>query len=130
MARNKFRAVRTSHKGYSFGSKLEAAVFDKLGIREILGEIKDIKVQQTVVLQEGTKGKKGTRITWRVDFKATLTDTGEPIYIEAKGAVTPDYLLKLKLWRKNPPAMLQIYMGSYQYNKIVETIIPIAKELP
>lgn len=113
--RQKFSAKRTD----GFPSKLEAAVYGILLGREKLGEIKEIKRQQTVILQEGSRE---TKITWRVDFSFIETKTGEVCYAEAKGFETADYKLKLKLWRANPPATLEIYQGSYKQPKLTERI--------
>ncbi len=112
---NKYKAKPTE----GFGSKFEAAVYYILLTREKLGEIKEIKKQQTVVLQGGDRS---TRITWRVDFSFTEVSSGNTVYCEAKGFETNDYKLKLKMWRGNPPFKLIIYKGSYQKPKLVETI--------
>lgn len=107
MKPNKYRAKSAD----GFGSKLESAVYGQLVLRERMGEISDIKRQQTVVLQEG---KRNTRITWRIDFSFIEKHTGTIAYCEAKGFSTRDYVLKLKLYRANPPAPLEIWMGDYR----------------
>lgn len=106
-AGSKYNAKPTN----GFPSKLEAAVHMLLTIREKAGEISDIRRQQSVVLQEGPPT---VRIAWKVDFSFIETKTGERVYAEAKGVETADYKLKLKLWRANPPATLEIYKGSYR----------------
>lgn len=117
--------VRFGYKKYNakpadgFGSKFEAAVYHALLLREKLGEIKEIKKQQTVVLQSGPRE---TRITWRVDFSAVEVPSGEIVYIEAKGFETNDYKLKLKLWKFKPPAKLIIYKGDFRRPFIAETV--------
>jgi hypothetical protein len=103
--RSKYGAVRTAN---GFPSKLEEAVYNLLLLRERSGEIKDIKRQQTVVLQQGGKD---VRIAWKVDF--SFEKNGATHYCEAKGIETNDYVLKLKLWRKNPPAQLEIWKGTH-----------------
>lgn len=112
---NKFGAVRAN----GFPSKLEAAVHDILLLRQKLGEIDEIKRQQTVVIQEGSRE---TRIAWRVDFSFLDLKTGQTNYVEAKGMPTAEYKLKLKLWRANPPADLEIWGGDYKRPKLVEKI--------
>lgn len=111
--RNKFGAKRVD----GFPSKLEAAVYQLLKLRERAGEISDIKRQQTVVLQEGSRD---VRITWRVDF--SFIERNELVYAEAKGIENADYKLKLKLWRANPPAPLEIWKGHHMRPKLVERI--------
>lgn len=103
----KYRSVRTN----GFPSKLESALYDFLLLKEKAGEIKNIKLQQAVILQEGPPK---VRISWKVDFSSERADTGETVYHEAKGIETSDYKLKLKLWRKNPPARLEVYKGTYK----------------
>jgi hypothetical protein len=94
-----------------FGSKLERAVYLELLNRQSEGEIKDIKRQQTVVLQEGSRE---VRITWKLDFSFFSMKFNKTIYCEAKGFETNDYKLKLKIWRHNLPAPLEIWRGNYR----------------
>jgi hypothetical protein len=112
---NKFGARRTE----GCGSKLEASVYEALKIKELAGLISDLKRQQTVVLQDGPQA---VRITWRVDFSYVDEKTGELTYAEAKGFETADYKLKLKMWRKNPPANLVIWKGTHRSPVVVEEI--------
>ena len=84
---NKYSAKRVSHAGYSFASKLEAAVFDILKLRECAGEIKDIQCQAHVKL---TKAK----IVYIPDFKFTDVKSGEEYYAEAKDSKRPTTALK------------------------------------
>lgn len=114
---SKFGAKRVEVDGVSFPSKLEAAVYQYLLKREFLGEITDVKRQQTVVLQDGPAE---VRIAWRVDF--SFMRCGRLTYAEAKGLPTPEYVLKLKLFRKNPSADLEIYGGTYKQIKLMEKI--------
>lgn len=110
-----------------FPSKMEAAVYEYLQKREFLGEITDIKRQQTVVLQDGAPDVK---IQWRLDFSFVHKASGEVVYAEAKGFATPEYKLKLKLWRKNPPAALEIYGGRYDRFNLVERIEALETQAP
>lgn len=112
---SKYKALRTAN---GFPSKLEEAVWNYLRRREILGEISEIKRQATVILQDGAADVK---ISWRVDF-SFMNRNGKLEYAEAKGIETGEYKLKLKLWRKNPPAALEIYKGSYQKIYLAERI--------
>lgn len=112
--KNKYKAVRTN----GFSSKFENAVHEVLLLKQKLGEVKNIKCQQTVVL---IPGPATVRIAWKVDFSYEAP-SGETRYVEAKGVETSDYKLKLKLWRSNPPYALEIYKGHYSRPKLVETI--------
>lgn len=110
---NKYKAKRTG----DFPSKLEYAVHEILLLRQRAGKINDIKRQQKVILQDGGRD---TNISWRVDF--SFEENGETVYAEAKGIETGEYRLKLKLWRKNPPADLEIYKGSWSNPVLIERI--------
>ena len=115
--RNKYGAKPAD----GFGSKLERSVFYKLRDREILGLIRTIKRQQTVLLEDL---KTGERRRWKVDFSFVDIATGETNYVEAKGYETNDYLRKRNMWRKNPPARLEIWKGSHRSPRVVEVILP------
>ncbi len=114
--KNKFKAVRTN----GFASKFENAVHEILLFKQKLGEVRNIKCQQTVVL---IPGPPGVRIAWKIDFSCENKEFNwETEYVEAKGVETSDYKLKLKLYKHNPPARLTIYKGSYQRPKVYEII--------
>jgi len=117
--RPKYKNKRTIVNGISFPSKLEAEIYRVLMRRQEAGEIKDLRCQHPVVLQEGPPK---VRISWKVDFSFTEKNTGEIAFAEAKGIETSDYKLKLKLWRKNPPAPLEIWKGTYKYPMLKERI--------
>lgn len=112
-------ATPTQVGGEAFPSKMEAAVYEYLKRREYLGEIQDIQRQQTVVLQDGPRE---TRITWKIDFSFRRRADGALVYVEAKGFPTEIYKLKLKMFRYNPPADLEVYGGSYNRIKLTEKI--------
>lgn len=114
--RNKYKAVRTAN---GFPSKLEAALYDLLLLKEKAGEITNIKRQHSVVLQDGPKNQ---RIAWKVDFSYLDLSLNETVFAEAKGVRTNDFLLKLKLWRKLKPYTLLIYGGSYKRLVLTERI--------
>lgn len=105
-----------------FGSKLERSVYQKLLDRQFLGEITDIKRQQSVLLEELKEG--GERRRWKVDFSFVRVSTGEVEYAEAKGYETNDYLRKKNMWKRNPPARLEIWKGSHRRLRLAEVILP------
>lgn len=112
--RNKFKAVRTN----GFGSKLEAAGYEWLKVRESAGEIHDIKCQQAVTLIE----KNGHSIRWKIDFSFVVSKSNQLEYCEIKGVETADYRIKLKLYKMNPPAPLTIVKGSHRKLFIAERV--------
>lgn len=113
--------MRRNHgavKTRGFASKMEAAGYDLLKMRETVGEIRDIKCQQAVTLAEGN----GLKIRWKIDFSFWHIPTDQLEYAEIKGFETANYRLKLKLYKMNPPAPLTIYKGNYQRLYIVERV--------
>lgn len=127
---NKFKAQRSGGEPQrqkdgsvkmvgGFPSKLEASVYGILQARELAGEITNIKRQQVVILQDGPREVK---IDWKLDFSYERVSDDVLCYVEAKGFETEDFKLKLKLWRKNPPAPLEIYKGHYSRPMLAESI--------
>jgi hypothetical protein len=109
---NKYNAKRSN----GFASKLENAVYNLLKVRELSGEIKDIKCQQTVVLAE--------IVRWKIDFSYIDCKTEKLVYAEAKGVSDKVFLMKLKLYKHKPPARLEIYKGNYKRPFLAEVINP------
>ena len=87
---------------------------DILKLRERAGEIKDIKCQQTVLLLNVIK--------WKIDFSFIDCKTEKLVYCEAKGLACNTFQMKLKLYKSDPPAKLEIWKGSYQRPFLAETI--------
>jgi hypothetical protein len=112
--RHKYGATRTAD---GFPSKLEAAVYQILCLRERAGEIKDIRRQHCVDL--------GYDIRWKVDFSFTECATGETVWAEAKGQWTADASIKLRMWKNGRgPGKLEIWRGDYRRPQLVEVIEP------
>ncbi len=111
----KYKAERTN----GFASKLEAAVYDVLCLLEANGQIKDLKTQVTVDL---VRGAKDVRIRMRVDFSCINCASGKLEYHEAKGFETPEFKLKKRLWKSNPPGVLHLWKGSHKNPKVVELV--------
>jgi hypothetical protein len=110
----KYNAKRVSHAGYSFASKLESGLFDLLKLFEASQRIKDIKVQQTIYLTEA-------RIRYIADFSVFDLERNELVFWEAKGVETPEWRLKLKLYKVYGPAPLNIFRG---HEIPIELVIP------
>lgn len=113
----KYRNQKVSHAGYSFGSKLEMAVWDLLKLRERAREITDLKTQVSVYLTDA-------RIQYIADFQYVEKSTGNIIYAEAKGLETDVWRIKLRLYRHYGPAPLEIYKGTYKKIVMTELVIP------
>jgi hypothetical protein len=119
--KSKFGAMRTAD---GFPSKLEASVFQILQLREKAGQIKEIKRQEIVILQDGPSNR---RITWRVDFSFIEVKTNQKWLCEAKGVETEVYKLKLKLYRARGTSPLEIWKGTHKAPILYEIVnLPIA----
>lgn len=114
---HKYRAKREERAGYSFGSKLEAALYDFLKLRESAGEISEIQVQDHVYLTEA-------RINYIADFKVFDNVENEYVWYEAKGVELPTWRLKRKLWMYYGPGKLRIYKGYWKKPFLHEEINP------
>lgn len=116
-AKAKYGNVRSTCGDHSHASKLESAVCWLLSLRQKAGEIRDLRSQVAVKL---TKAE----ITYIADFRFTFTANEEIGFAEAKGFKTPEWRLKLRLWRHYGPGVLEIYEGNYARPKLVETVVP------
>ena len=116
--KNKFGREKVSHSGMRFDSKLEAAVYDILKLMERAGEIKDLRHHP------GTTFLTRARVQSRPDFSYTNPATGETEYAEAKGFETPEYRIKLRLWRFYGPGKIHIWKGSHSKPFLHETVTP------
>lgn len=81
---------------------------------EMAKEVKDIQVQQSIYLTRA-------RIQYIADFKVFDLKKNEYCYWEAKGFETPEWRIKLRLYKEYGSATLYIYRG---INQPVEKIIP------
>lgn len=91
----KFRNTRfVDADGVAWDSKLEAKHWALLKLQERAGEIFDLKRQVTCDLT--VNGHLVARI--RLDYRWLTTD-GTPVYADAKGVATRDWLLRAKLFR-------------------------------
>lgn len=115
--KEKYGRKKVDHAGYRFDSKLEAALFDELKLRERAGEISEIQAQDTVYLTLA-------RIMYKPDFKFMNNSSGEYEWAEAKGFETTDYRIKRRLWQWYGPGKLYVYHGSHSRLMLKETIIP------
>jgi len=122
MGWHKYKAQRTIVNGITFPSKLEAAVYEILLLREKAGEISDIKCQQAVTVKQKCPTCGDGPTNWKVDFSFVDCKTGDTVYCEAKGIQTSDYIKRKRLWKADPPYKLEIFKGSWKYPKLDEVI--------
>ena len=92
--RNKYSAESSWINGIRFASKAEARYYMTLKLRERLGEVTDVKLQEPFTIL-GPKGQ--VVCVWRADF--TFWDVKEKRrrVIDVKGVQTPLFKLKKKL---------------------------------
>lgn len=94
---NKFRAVKTTVDGIEFPSKLEARHYGELKIRELLGEISNLKIQPVYPIV--IRGQSICRII--MDF--SHDEAGKCIATDCKGKDTPVSRLKRRIFRAMHP---------------------------
>lgn len=120
--KHKYGAQKSVVDGISFGSKLEAAVYSLLKLRQAAGEILGIKMQTALTLKEKCNACGAGAIVFKVDFSAVEVKTGKTFYIEAKGVRVASYVKRERLFRKNPPGRLEVWGGSYRSPRLLEVI--------
>lgn len=115
---------KIEHAGHWFDSKLEAALFDLLTLRERGGEISYLSHQP------GTIFLSPARVQYRPDFRFTVVATGETAYAESKGFPNDRWPMKKRLWGTFGPGKLEIWMGTAARLKLVETVVPKSDACP
>lgn len=91
--RNKYGAKKIVIDGIKFDSKLEAKHYQILKLRELAGEIKDLKLQVNFPLEVNS-----IKIaTYRADF--TFYEFEVYRVADAKGVITESFRLKAKLFK-------------------------------
>lgn len=103
-----------THPGRSFGSALEARLFDYLVVLENIGDIRDIQQQDHIYLTRAN-------ILYIADYKVFDINRGEAVWYEAKGFETPEWRIKRKLWLHYGPGILHIYKSP---GKVTEILMP------
>lgn len=121
--KHKYGAKKIEYDSHSFQSKFEAALYKWLKLRELNGEIRDIKCQETTYLTDA-------RIMYKPDFSYVNCKTGKKIYAESKGFETSDWRIKRRLWKHYGEGPLEIYKGSASNFKLHETLTPGDKSGP
>jgi hypothetical protein len=115
--KEKYSRERTSLDGYSFASKLEAALYQTLKLMERAGELQIKNVQDHVLLSKA-------EIKYIPDFKVWEPEQKRHAWHEAKGFETEKWPLIKKLWAAYGPGPLYIWKGTYRQLNLVERIIP------
>lgn len=113
----KFGNTRTEYLGISFQSKLEASVYQLLKLREAAKEIEITQIQGKVLLSEAA-------VEYRPDFKILDIKSGQELWVEAKGHKTPEWKLKLRLYRVYGSLPLELWEGDHKRPYFKELILP------
>ncbi len=102
----KFLAKRTTILGHTFDSKKEAKRYLELCALEQAGEITDLKIHPSYVLQEPFEDREGEHhraITYEADFEYRENGMGPTVVEDVKSAFTaknPVFRLKMKMFLK------------------------------
>lgn len=101
---SKYKAVKTTVDGIRFDSKAEANHYLYLKALLQKGEIAQLKLQPTFILQEAfvKDDIKHQAIKYKADFEVTYPD-GTIEIIDVKGMETKEFKLKHKLFEKRYP---------------------------
>lgn len=93
--------VKTPMGDVLFDSETEANYYLHLRELEDKGEIRNIVIKPQFVLQPPFVyfGKKIEGMVYTPDFGYEVVKTGEKIFIEVKGIITPEFELRAKLWK-------------------------------
>ena len=106
--------LKRTHHGILFASELECNYYKYLLELQAEGKVVSIELQPKYLLQEAfiKNGKKYNKIEYVSDFLVTYSN-GDIKTIDAKGQMTPDFKLKLKMWNmKYPDKILECWSYS------------------
>ncbi len=105
MARSKYGNRRVAEDGYVFDSVAERDHYIALKLLQLAGDIQQLQVHPTFVLQEGFKhapsGKRVRAITYTADF--AYLEHGRTVVVDVKGKATQVYRIKSKLFMAKFP---------------------------
>lgn len=113
------------HYGFSHRSKLEAAVCDQIYLKEIGGELRHLKHEDTIRFDCLECGEKRAYIP---DFKVQDVKSEEIYWIEAKGFADKRWARNKRLWKRFGPGRLEIYGGTWRGLTLDLVIIPTGRE--
>jgi hypothetical protein len=105
---HKYGAAPTHVDNVRFDSQAEAARYAELILSVRAGEITDLVLQPSYVLQDAFRDRDGRRhaaIRYVADFAYVETVTTVTVVEDVKGARTAVYLLKAKLFRFHYPQL-------------------------
>jgi hypothetical protein len=104
--RHKYGARAIVEGGYRFDSQAEAERYAELQLLLRGGEIADLVLQPSYVLQEAFRDREGRRVAairYVADFAYTELSSDRQVVEDVKGVQTPVFKLKAKLFRFRYP---------------------------
>ncbi len=95
---HKYNAKKTVVDGITFASMAEAKRYGELKLLEQAGEISELELQPTYLLQEAFcyGGKAVRKIEYTADFQ--YVEASHTVVEDVKGMPTPDFRIKWKLF--------------------------------
>jgi len=122
--RNKYNAQGCRYNGRWYHSRAERGYAELLDLFIKTGSVKSWRPQVSVNLPGGIK--------WKVDFEVT-DSCGNTYMVEVKGMATPEYKLKLELYRAKQDEMLPLFVvrkyGEGKY-RIIDEVGTYGLSLP
>lgn len=103
---SKYHSKEEICDGITFDSESEGKRYRQLKVLERVGEIKNLTLQPSYLLQEGFQGNNGKNyrpIYYRGDFQYFEKSTGHIVVEDVKGVETQVFRLKEKMFRKRYP---------------------------
>jgi hypothetical protein len=100
----KYNAKPVRDGGRFYASTAEHDYHAELKLREEAGDVRAIVVQPSVELVAGIK----YRPDYRFEERGLSRERWRTVWVDVKGCVTREFLLKLRLWREFGPGPLRI----------------------
>lgn len=119
--KSKYKNVKQTYDGRSFDSGYERKVYDLIKTMEHSNQVRLLRQECTVRIHPEQT------INYRADYEIEelIGDTWHRRLVEAKGFETPEWKIKLKLYRSHGPCPLWLFKGMHHGQpKLIEIIIP------
>lgn len=103
MAYGRIFAKKVKYDGYTFDSEMECLYYKELKERQAKGEVGEIYVHKSFVLQRefvAKNGKKHKAITYEPDFVFFDNEQNKWRYVDVKGMLLPEFEIKWKMFDK------------------------------
>lgn len=122
---HKYKAKRTVVNGVACPSKLHAQVFEMLHQLEMAGKIINLQMEVRVEPDKCEACGRFETEPVKVDFRYLDNESGEDVWVEAKGVELPRWKRFVKWWRKKGPGRLEVWKTGYRAPKLAEVVYPL-----